>query len=54
MLAPVDQGRHRPAHLLLQWHITERCNLRCKHCYQEGKAAPELPLPRLPSVGKRT
>lgn len=18
----------------LQWHITERCNLRCKHCYQ--------------------
>ena len=20
--------------LLLQWHITERCNLRCAHCYQ--------------------
>ncbi len=19
-----------------QWHITERCNLRCIHCYQEG------------------
>ena len=19
-----------------QWHITERCNLRCLHCYQEG------------------
>ena len=19
-----------------QWHITERCNLRCVHCYQEG------------------
>jgi len=19
---------------LLQWHLTERCNLRCKHCYQ--------------------
>ncbi len=20
---------------ILQWHITHRCNLRCKHCYQE-------------------
>jgi len=19
----------------IQWHITERCNLRCKHCYQD-------------------
>jgi radical SAM protein with 4Fe4S-binding SPASM domain len=22
--------------LVLQWHITERCNYRCSHCYQEG------------------
>lgn len=22
--------------LVLQWHITSRCNLRCKHCYQES------------------
>ena len=22
---------------ILQFHITERCNLRCKHCYQEDK-----------------
>src|SRR5512135_1104865 len=21
---------------LIQWHLTERCNLRCTHCYQEG------------------
>ncbi len=21
--------------MLFQWHITERCNLRCSHCYQE-------------------
>ena len=20
---------------VLQWHITHKCNLRCKHCYQE-------------------
>lgn len=25
----------KPRRLFLQWHVTERCNLRCKHCYQE-------------------
>jgi len=30
--------------LLLQWHITERCNLRCAHCYQEGYSGAELPF----------
>lgn len=30
--------------LLLQWHITERCNLRCAHCYQEGYSGGELPF----------
>lgn len=30
--------------LLLQWHITERCNLRCSHCYQEGYSGTELPF----------
>ena len=24
-----------PSYLLLQWHITDKCNLRCQHCYQE-------------------
>jgi radical SAM protein with 4Fe4S-binding SPASM domain len=29
-------SRHaNPEHLLLQWHITDKCNLRCQHCYQE-------------------
>ena len=27
-----------PRSLLLQWHITERCNLRCSHCYQSSFA----------------
>ncbi|MCL4503522.1 MAG: radical SAM protein, partial [Deltaproteobacteria bacterium] len=27
---------------LIQWHLTERCNLRCKHCYQEGGQSREL------------
>jgi AdoMet-dependent heme synthase len=26
----------------VQWHLTERCNLRCTHCYQEGKKQREL------------
>ncbi|MEW6585572.1 MAG: radical SAM protein, partial [Nitrospirota bacterium] len=29
-------------HFVLQWHITERCNRRCAHCYQEGAASDEL------------
>jgi radical SAM protein with 4Fe4S-binding SPASM domain len=27
---------------VLQWHITERCNLRCAHCYQDAYAGAEL------------
>ncbi|MBI5568836.1 MAG: radical SAM protein [Desulfomonile tiedjei] len=33
---------HVPRGLLLQWHITERCNLRCAHCYQDSYAGSEL------------
>lgn len=33
---------YRPRSLLLQWHITDRCNLRCKHCYQETYSGDEL------------
>ncbi len=29
---------------LIQWHLTERCNLHCRHCYQEGRRVEELPL----------
>lgn len=31
-----SKAAYRPSNLLLQWHITERCNLRCAHCYQES------------------
>jgi radical SAM protein with 4Fe4S-binding SPASM domain len=27
-----------------QWHLTERCNHTCRHCYQNGKPTPELEL----------
>ncbi|WP_261822353.1 radical SAM/SPASM domain-containing protein [Pragia fontium] len=26
----------QPKRLTIQWHITDRCNLRCSHCYQES------------------
>jgi radical SAM protein with 4Fe4S-binding SPASM domain len=32
---------HVPDRMLLQWHITERCNLRCDHCYQENLTLPD-------------
>lgn len=34
-----------------QWHITNRCNLRCKHCYQgDFTAKADLEWPQLKSV----
>jgi radical SAM protein with 4Fe4S-binding SPASM domain len=29
---------------LIQWHLTERCNLRCRHCYQTAHGSFELSL----------
>jgi len=29
---------------LIQWHLTEQCNLRCTHCYQEDTKTGELSL----------
>ncbi len=26
----------------IQWHLTERCNLRCRHCYQERGKIQEM------------
>lgn len=31
-----------PRGLLFQWHITDRCNLRCSHCYQDSYSGEEL------------
>ncbi len=36
-----------PHHLLMQWHLTERCNLRCRHCYQEDYNGAELTFEQL-------
>lgn len=41
---------HVPESMLLQWHITERCNLRCDHCYQEDITPPDPSWDELLSV----
>jgi sulfatase maturation enzyme AslB (radical SAM superfamily) len=34
----------------VQWHLTERCNLRCTHCYQTGGKIEELSLAEIREV----
>lgn len=34
----------------LQWHVTDRCNLRCTHCYHERYDGPEMSLDELVDV----
>ena len=41
---PCAEVPYRPHRLVLQWHVTERCNLRCTHCYQESYSGDELPF----------
>ena len=36
-----------------QWHITERCNKRCLHCYQNERCSHDLPLGDLQMVLSR-
>lgn len=33
---------HSAFDFLIQWHLTERCNLKCTHCYQNDAPAAEL------------
>ncbi|NMM64456.1 radical SAM protein [Clostridium sp. P21] len=37
--------------LILQWHITARCNKRCKHCYQEDYSGEEFTIEKLKELG---
>ena len=34
----------------IQWHLTERCNLRCSHCYQTGGRTDELSFAEIKEV----
>ncbi|OGR33653.1 MAG: hypothetical protein A2091_09000 [Desulfuromonadales bacterium GWD2_61_12] len=39
-----------PFEFFLQWHLTERCNLSCQHCYQSGRGGAELTLAEIGAV----
>jgi radical SAM protein with 4Fe4S-binding SPASM domain len=32
---------HVPERILFQWHVTDRCNLHCSHCYQDSPPAAD-------------
>lgn len=42
-----DRSRRKPFDFFLQWHLTELCNLRCRHCYQGERGIDEMSLPEL-------
>jgi radical SAM protein with 4Fe4S-binding SPASM domain len=40
----ITMSTNKPFEFFIQWHLTEACNLRCKHCYQGERSTEELPL----------
>jgi MoaA/NifB/PqqE/SkfB family radical SAM enzyme len=45
---PVTSGHD----FFIQWHLTERCNLRCSHCYQSGHETDELSFAEIQEVAE--
>lgn len=43
----MNEEIYAPSGLLFQWHITNRCNLRCAHCYQDTYKGDELTFDQL-------
>jgi radical SAM protein with 4Fe4S-binding SPASM domain len=41
---------NKPFEFFVQWHLTEKCNLQCRHCYQDGHSLDELSLPEIKKV----
>lgn len=39
-----------PFEFFVQLHLTERCNLRCRHCYQTENRPAEMSLPEIKSL----
>ena len=39
--------------LVFQWHLTNRCNKRCSHCYQEGYQNKEFTTEELLDIGNQ-
>lgn len=43
-------NKQLPKHITFQWHITDKCNLRCAHCYQESYTNQGMPYVELLNV----
>lgn len=41
---------NEPLEFFIQLHLTERCNLKCTHCYQSGESPDEMSLAEIRSV----
>ena len=41
---------NNPFEFFVQLHLTEQCNLRCKHCYQQGGRPDEMSLSEITAV----
>ncbi|MDD5312206.1 MAG: radical SAM protein [Dehalococcoidia bacterium] len=48
--APVDREVGPENEFYFQWHVTERCNRRCLHCYQSTQRTKELSTPELGKI----
>ncbi len=49
----MDSKKPEPFDFFIQMHLTERCNLACTHCYQEGPAPREMSLPEIAAAVKK-
>ena len=45
-----DVERKKELGFYMQWHITDSCNLRCKHCYSPDRSVRDLPLKKLKEI----
>ncbi len=41
---------NRPFEYFVQWHLTENCNLWCRHCYQGERSTDEMSLAEIKKV----
>jgi len=39
-----------PLDFFIQWHLTENCNLSCRHCYQGERSADTISLPNFRKI----
>jgi AdoMet-dependent heme synthase len=46
----IGMGVGRAFEFFIQWHLTERCNLRCLHCYQQDSHVGELSFDQIKAV----